>query len=261
MANQDQQPLLSQNPAESASALTALSAFMRHFLMGVENMLPAQVVSYDRVKNVATVQPLISMVRVDDVELIRHQIQGVQVLSYGGGGFNINFPLAAGDLGWIIAADRDLSDFKTSLARSVPTTGRLHSFNDSWFVPDVFRKYTIDGSNSGSMVIQSLDGSNTVISLSPGGHIKIKSATDLTIDTPTTTITGDVIIDKTLTVVSNVTMQANATVTGQTAVNGGFTAAGGQTCSLPATTTVSGKTVNGHVHGGVQSGTSNTNGF
>jgi hypothetical protein len=89
-------------------------------------------------------------------------------MSLGGGGFHVSFPLKAGDLGWILASDRDISLFKQSLLSSAPNTGRLHSFEDGWFIPDVFRKYTINPDNveSDQMVIQSVDG-ETCVAIGP----------------------------------------------------------------------------------------------
>jgi hypothetical protein len=65
-----------------------------------------------------------------------------------------------------------------------------------------------------------------------------------------TTITGDVDIQKTLTVNSNTTMKANQTITGLLSANGGFNATGGGNlpCVLPQSTTIGGIAVYGHGH-------------
>ncbi|MNZ27639.1 hypothetical protein D3C78_448590 [compost metagenome] len=101
-------------------------------------------------------------------------------------------------------------------------------FSDSIFIPDVFRQYTINGEDAGAMVIQSTDGASRISIRAD--NIKITTPLKVTLDTPTTELTGD------LTVGGNTTMVGTLDVTGVT--------------TLPATTTVAGKAVNGHNHGG-----------
>lgn len=153
-------PLLASTSSDKQRMLGALMAAMRGYELTSDQLLPAIVQSFDREKNTAVIRPLIQWVDVGDGLHNRHPLAGINVLSLGGGGFNISFPLKAGDLGWIIASDRDISLFKQSLDTAAPNTGRLHSFEDGWFIPDVFRKYTInaDADEADQMVIQSVDG-------------------------------------------------------------------------------------------------------
>jgi len=240
-------PITNRSPSD-LSFEGGMRAFANMMGMDTENLLPAKVVSYDRAKNIATVQPLIMIVDVTDNTAMRNEIAELPVFSFGGGGFHINFPLKAGDLGWMLAADRDIGLFMKSLGPSKPTTRRQHKFNDSWFIPDVFRQYTINGADSNSMVIQTTDGA-TRIAIKPG-EITITAPSKVKIDTPLTHITGDVQIDKTITVNSHAVLKANLTVTGMTAVNGGFNATGGGNlvCTLPQSTTIGGIAVYGHGH-------------
>ncbi|XAO36864.1 baseplate spike protein [Pseudomonas phage WP1] len=67
-----------------------------------------------------------------------------RMISMGAGGFHISFPIQQGDIGWIYAADRDTSQFLESLSMSKPNTGRIHKLDHGMFIPDVFRRYTID---------------------------------------------------------------------------------------------------------------------
>jgi hypothetical protein len=239
-------PILSHTSSDKVSLWAALSHAFRQHEMNSDQMLPAQVISFDRTNNIATVQPMIVVVNMDDSQVNRPQIAYVPVISLGGGGFHISFPLKQGDLGWIYAADRDLSLFHQSLAMSPPNTSRAHDFSDSMFIPDVFRKYTINGEDSAYMVIQSTDGA-TRISIRPD-NIKITAPTKVLVDVPLSEFTGNVTIDKNLVVEGNTSVTGNATVTGATQVNGGFAAAGGQACTLPATTTVNAINVSSHGH-------------
>jgi hypothetical protein len=242
MATSGQKPLISSTSSDKTSLLAAMSVMLREFELTSDQLLPAIVVAYDRANNIATVRPLIVWLTVDDKQIVRNEIANVPVLSLGGGGFHINFPLAAGDLGWIYAADRDLSLFKQTLAQAQPNTGRAHSFDDSMFVPDVFRNYTVNSEDAGAMVIQSTTGA-TRISIR-GDNIKITAPSNVTISTPTTHLTGDLHVD------GNTQITGTTTITGLTSVNGGFTAVGGGglQCDLPATTKVNGKVVDSHGH-------------
>jgi len=133
----------------------ALKAFQR----GLDNCLPATVISYDRDKNIASVQPQIQMVAVDGTLINRASSASVPVYAAGGGGFVINFPLVAGSKGWIKASDRDISLYLQSGNRTAPNTARMHSFENGCFWPDFGSNFTIAGEDSASCVIQSQDGS------------------------------------------------------------------------------------------------------
>lgn len=229
-----QKQMLAQQINDDKSLDAAISAILERHKLDDDNCLPAIIVSYDRKTNLATVRPLIQIVLVNKVAKQRNPLTKIHVLSLGAGGFHINFPVKAGDLGWIVAADRDLSKFRETLAEAPPNNARAHTFSDGLFVPDVFRKYTINAEDANAMVIQSTDGA-TRISIR-GDNIKITAPSNVVVDTPQSTFTGNVTVDK------------NFIVTGTTNVNGGFTAAAGKACSLPTETTVAGKAVDGHVH-------------
>lgn len=229
-------PKLNQHAVADRSSLSAVIDFaLKQFqLFETNQQLPAEVLSFDRARNMATVRPLIVFTAMDNTLIPRDQIVDVPVLSLGGGKFHISFPIAKGDLGWITASDRDLSLFLQSLKQSKASTNRTHDFADSLFVPDVFRKYTVAGEDSGAMVIQSTDGA-TKISLR-GDNILIATSKVL-VRAPESEFTG------------NVTIDGNLTTSGQTSANGGFTSKEGTACTLPSSTTVASKPVNGHVHG------------
>ncbi|HEM9000921.1 TPA: hypothetical protein U2T46_002995 [Burkholderia cenocepacia] len=196
-------------------------------LFNSDLQLPAKVISFDRAKNVATVQPLIAHTGVDGTIIPRRAFAKIPVLSLGGGKFHISFPLAPGDIGWISASDRDLSIFMQSLKESKAGSDRAHDFGDGLFVPDVFRNYSVAGEDASAMVIQSTDGATKI------------------------SIRGDniLIATKTLTVrADDANFSGNVTITGQTAANGGFTSKEGTACTLPTSATVGGKSVYSHSH-------------
>lgn len=239
MANK---PLINVNPGDSESLSAGLIALFKLNGLKTDKLVPARIVQFDRAQNQATIQPLIMWVDTNDNTTMRPPVARVPVISLGGGGFHISFPLKEGDLGWILASDRDISLFLQSLQASPPNTMRQHSFSDAWFIPDVFRNYTISGEDADSMVIQSVDAS-TRIAIKQG-FITITAPTGVKVVTPTAEFSKDVKID------------GNLTVTGLTTVNGGFNAngSGSTSVTLPENSTIGGINVFGHGH--EQNGTS-----
>jgi hypothetical protein len=242
-------PLINAAPGESRNFAAGMAAVLdMHTAQRVRKLWPAQIVAYNRTTNIATVQPMIMLIDTGDTARMRQQIASVPVLSLGGGGFHVSFPLKQGDFGWILAADRDISTFLENLTPAPPNTLRKHRFEDSWFIPDVYHKYTINGSDSNAMVIQSVDGTTRISIIE--GQVNIFAPTSVTVTTPQATFT------------QNVAVQGNLAVTGNTTVNGGFNANGssGATVALPANATIGGIVVATHGHDGVQTGSSRTGG-
>lgn len=217
---------LSQNPGAHANLASTLDTVFTKKQMKIECMLPAQVISYDRAANEATVKPLIQMKSTTGATLARPNYAKIPVLALGNGDFVINFPLKPGDLGWIEASDRDISLFMQSLSDSAPNTNRLHKFSDARFIPDTFRKYTIAGEDSEAMVIQSVDSSTRIaifhdkINITTPTEINIKAANKVNIDTPETNITGK------LNVAGDTTISANAEITGNLTLGGDISQGG-----------------------------------
>jgi hypothetical protein len=149
----------SMNLADLNDPVGVVRLILTKFLQGVDDMLPAKVLSYDRTTNRAQVQPLIAMVTTDNRQITRAPVASVPVLQLGGGGFVASFPINAGDLGWIKANDRDISFFKKTLKNASPNTQRKHSFEDALFIPDVMLQgVTIASEDVGNLVIQNLAG-------------------------------------------------------------------------------------------------------
>ena len=215
----------SHHPADSGSLQGVLSGVNRKQEMKLDCQLPAMVLSYDRATNRAKVLPLIDKIMTNGQTRARATVASVPVLSLGGGGFCVHFPLSAGDIGWIEASDRDISLFMQSLKESKPNTLRLHSFEDGLFIPDAFRKYSFSSADSDGMVIQSYDGTVKIV-LGPAR---------IDLDAPTVNINA-----------------ANLNVTGAGAANFHIPV------KIDTTLTVNGKEVEDHYHSGVQTGDGST---
>lgn len=205
MTAENQKP--SRDPANDGTLAGTLRQVFQKVMQGVDDMLPAQVIAYDRTSNRATVKPLVQVLTTEGETVGRAQIVSVPVFQIGGGGFILNFNLKPGDLGWIKASDRDTSLFLQSYGEQRPNTKRMHSFEDGLFFPDVMRGYTIDGEDAENAVLQNLDGSCRVAIWQDRVKVtapRVVVDTDIaevfatasaTIDTPQATITGNLQVD------------------------------------------------------------------
>lgn len=203
----------SKDPANEGTLAGVLSAVFKKQLQGVDDMLPAQVIAYDRVANVATVRPLVMVLTTDDQTVQRAQIARVPVLALGAGDFVINFPVKAGDKGWIKANDRDISLYLQGLKEAQPNTTRLHSFEDGLFIPDVLNQYTLAGDVADDdMVIQNLDGTIRVI-IGPA-KVRVVHPVLIEFEAPDVKAIGDLEVTGTSLLTGYVTAPAGAEIAG-----------------------------------------------
>lgn len=170
MAVPDNLPPPSRNPTDDDTLLGVFNVVLRKFLQGVDDMLPAKVVAYDRTSNLAQVQPLISVLITDGTIIQRAPVLSVPVQQVGGGGFMSNFPIKPNDIGFIKSNDRDISLFIQSLQSSIPNSARYHSFADAIFLPMILGNFTLSGSDADRFVLQALDGS---IRISMGANVLV----------------------------------------------------------------------------------------
>lgn len=162
------------NDGDFAGVMTDV---LQNFLRGVDDMIPAKVVSYDDATNRAVIKPLVMLGTTDGQKISRAQLSNIPVFRFGGGGFFIRFPVKPGDFGWLKATDRDMSlIMQRGGLEDWPNTLRQHSFSDGMFFPDTLKSWAIDGANADALIIQSLDGS-VCVSLH-SGKVKIE-ATDI----------------------------------------------------------------------------------
>lgn len=148
----------SRDPANDDSILGMLRNVLDKFLLGVDDMLPAQVVAFDRDANRVQVQPLVMLLTTNGDKVQRAQVASVPVVQLGAGGFVLNFNLKPGDFGYIKANDRDISLVMQGGTMSSPNTLRKHSFEDGVFIPVVDRQFVIDPEDADNPVFQSNDG-------------------------------------------------------------------------------------------------------
>lgn len=244
------------NPADQSSPEGVLNHILRQFGMRLAVRLPAVVQSYDRANNLVTVQPSPALENSMGVKVPRAPLT-MTVLTLAGGGFFFNFPLKPGDTGHVAAFDRDISLFRQSLSPSAANTNRIHAWEDSVFIPDKFRDFTVGGDDQDAVVLQSLDGA-TKISVKHG-TVDITAAT-VKINATTIEMNASSNIDfNTPRATFNAVVQMPQPQMGTTPTD-----IGGGRSSINLSTTgdiiSGGISLQSHVHTGVESGGGNTGG-
>lgn len=151
------------DPGQSASLAGVIEYAFKKLLQGIDGQLPARVISYDRVSNRATVQPLITRITTSGKRVERATIASVPVIALGGGDYCITFPLKAGDRGWIESSDRDISLFLQTDDAARPNTLRMHEFADGRFIPDQFGDFVLPEGHDGALVIQHKTGKTAIL--------------------------------------------------------------------------------------------------
>ena len=81
------------DPANNTSLVGSITFAFKKLMQGLNGMLPAQVINYDRSTNRVQVQLLINVVATDMTQVPRPQLASLPVFVFGGGGFRLSFPL------------------------------------------------------------------------------------------------------------------------------------------------------------------------
>lgn len=176
----------------------------KKMLEKVDGVLPAKVVKYDRATNRVQVQVLINSIGTSGEQVAGKNIASIPVFLFGGGGFFVSFPLNTGDLGWVVACDRDISIFLQKYSAAGFAVETLKDFGGSFFLPDIMTNYTISEEDASNAVIQNIDGSvkislsnnsvnieaPTVNVISPS--VNIESSTMVSMTTPILYVDGSI---------------------------------------------------------------------
>lgn len=196
--------------------LSSIRALVDEELLNVRTMLPGIVQSVGA--GVVDVNLVIDRVLAGGKNLAVPTLQDVPILFSGSSEFGISFPVAEGDEGLILFADRDIRNFLEIGRSAKPSMQRHHDLSDGVFIP-------LPVSNNKRVPIEA----NTLL-LKAGSTAAIRVKTDGTIE-----ITGDVSINGAVT--TNSTIDADGDISSATDVKA-------QTISLT-----------GHVHVDSQGGT------
>ena len=156
----------SYNTADILSESGQLEFFQKILFMKMEKVAPAQITSYDRVKNRATVQILNYSITSTGDKIARKPLNDIPVQVFGGGEFCLSFPIKQGDIGFLIAADSDISVWKKLLQLFAPATYQKHRYKDGIFFPLILNGFSFSADENNSVLLTSMDG-DTKISLKP----------------------------------------------------------------------------------------------
>lgn len=158
-------------PQTAKTPIDNLREASRAAVARVNVALPVSVLSYDSTTQKVTVRIAQSFYRKNadgDVEAYRPpDIPGVPVAFPGAGDFSITWPLAAGDTGIIVVADRSMDEWKVNGRTTVEQQDkRRHNLLDAVFIPGL-RSY------ADAVPAAGVDGSAMVIR---GAEIKLGSS-------------------------------------------------------------------------------------
>jgi hypothetical protein len=134
----------SHNPADETTLDGLNNVLIDKISMGIQNVIPAIVQSYDKATNRAIVKPAITGVASQGQKISKEPYIDIPVLNLSGGGFIISFPIKQGDTGWLVACDRNISIFKQNLTESAPNDYRKHKFEDGFFIPDKINTFVLN---------------------------------------------------------------------------------------------------------------------
>lgn len=154
----------SNNPADTHSKAGQTEFLFDKLLSRIEKIAPAQIVSYDRKNNRAVVQILNQSITSEGGKVTKKVISDIPALNLCGGGFVFSFPIKPGDIGWICAADRNISIFKQTLKIFAPATYEKHRYKDGFFIPNHINGFEYSADDENAVILTSLDG-NTKISI------------------------------------------------------------------------------------------------
>ena len=183
-------PSLADDPANLEGGLTGMLRFvLKKFAMNeLDGCIPVRVTATDG-RDYATVLPMVQLVDTGGVRVSRASIARVPIFQIGAGGFVLSFPVVAGDLGWLIAADRDIQGYLSSLTEQPPQSKRFHDFRDGIFFPDSARRFAVSAPD-GAVSIE-MQGGAIQLYLSPD-KIEIKHPITVQIDAPDVQVNGNI---------------------------------------------------------------------
>lgn len=163
----------SYNPTELQNMAGLLDFFQRIMFMKLEKVAPAQILSYDRNTNRASVQILNYSITSTGEKISRKPLNDIPVQIFGGGGYCLGFPIKQGDIGILIAADCDISVWKKLLQLFAPATYQKHKYKNGIFFPLIINGFTFSNDDENAVLLTSVDG-NTKIGLKTNS-IEIKA--------------------------------------------------------------------------------------
>lgn len=176
-----------------------------------QSCIPGIVEEYDRESHLAKVRPLVKYTDYNDKSTERPAVT-VGVLRWQMGGFLIDAPVFVGEVGWIVAADRNTQNAKMMNAKiqekdtckvdggkidygdgnQGPQTSaqpyEMHKWQHGFFIPDSWASIKVKDEYKDKLLIQTVDKNGEFkgrIALSRDGEIEIQSDERLSVNADT----------------------------------------------------------------------------
>ncbi len=228
--------LFTTTPQDTSAEANTQQFLMRTFLMSKAFITLGVVTAVNEAGDVLSVKPMVEGFSGAGDLIPNAEIHGVPVWRLQRGESAVIMPPVVGDIGMLAICDRDISAIKTSKKPSLPGSNRTHSYTDAIYLGGVLNakpSQYVKFSDAGIDVVSPLD-----INVN-GRNVAINASSKASVNSPV--------------------IELNGAVTQGKGNNGGNAVFGG---SVTATGEVQGKGVNlsTHVHGGVESGNSKTQG-
>ena len=222
------------DPTILYSMVSIVDEIIRSAGFSYQSCLPGIVEKFDRETHVVSVRPLVKFV---DYKGGSHELPTIQMTlwRFQIGGFMIDAPVHVGDVGWMVATDRnaELAKGRNSCVQEKgtckPKNGRMdygsgnqgpqppvgyamHTFMTGFFIPDSWAKIKLPKGFEDALLIRTIDGkgkSNGQISLKPNGEVGIMSEKGLSVKADINA-EGDANLDGPLSVTKDVSVGGGA---------------------------------------------------
>lgn len=205
-----------------------LERVKQNALLEAHFSLPARVISFDRDAKTARVEIMLKMVDSNGNQIEYPPLEDCPCKYTRGGGFHAVHPYKEGDSGFVVFSDRCIDGWFESGLAAEPMDYRIHSMSDAYFLGGVDNLTNISPIIDNAMFIGK-DDNSAGLQINSDGSLVIKG-TSLLIEPPTTT--------------NGISNTGSMGSTGNISTDGNVIA--------------NGKPLDGHDHGGVQSGNSRT---
>jgi len=228
--------LYTTTPEDVSTDANSMQYLMRKFMMGNYFITIGLVMSVDDSGEVVAVKPMVEGFAGNGDLIPNSVIYGVPVWRLQRGASAVIMPPVAGDIGMLAICDRDITSVKKTKKEALPNSNRTHNYSDAIYLggllnaePSQYVKFANDGIDIVSPLVVQVNG-NTVI---------VNADDKISLNAPVIEANGQL-------------TQGSGSYAGNATFGGTLTATG--------EITGNGIQLSTHVHGGVESGNSTTDG-
>ena len=228
--------LFTNRPQDTSSEANAQQFLMHQFLMGKAFITLSLVTAVNDSGEVVSVKPMVDGFTGGGDRIPSGVISGIPVWRLQRGASAVIMPPVVGDIGLIAICDRDITAVKATKDAALPGSNRTHSYSDAIYLggvlnaePSQYVKFTNDGIDIVSPLVVQVNG-NTVV---------VNADEKISLNAPIIEANGQL-------------TQGSGSYAGNATFGGTLTATG--------EITGNGIHLSTHKHGGVESGSSTTQG-